>query len=172
MGIIKNFLPNFFVLRLDNRHEKEGFTLLELIIVVIFLSILSAVAIPVFFSQVGKAREAEVKLKLGAISRAQTSYHYTKGVFAPTISTLAADVGDISTFYYTFPNPTTDNIRVKHQAVAVTPGSYQTRDYAIGVYYINGSYGRAICQGLNIGDEVNVGDLPFDPCTDNGIKIE
>lgn len=171
MDVTKHFFLNSFGLRFDNRYENAGFTLLELMIVMIFLSILSAVAIPVFFSQIGKAREAEVKLKLGAISRAQMSYHYTNGFFAPTMNALAADVGSISTFYYTFPDPATDSIKVKHQAVAITPDSYQTRDYAIGVYFINGGYGRAICQGLNIGDAVNVGDLPFDPCTNNGIKI-
>jgi len=151
--------------------RERGFTLLELIVVMIVISILSAVSLPVFQRQIGKAREAEVQLKLGAIACSQTSYHYINGVFAPTIAALSADVGQISSFYYTFPDPSTDSAKVKHQAVAINPGVSQTRNYAIGVYYINGGYGRATCQGFEIGQSVNVGDLPDDLCTNNGIKI-
>lgn len=148
-----------------------GFTLIELIVVMMIISVLAAVAIPVFQRQIGKAREAEVQLKLGAIARSQTAYHYTNGVFASTMAILAADTGVINSFYYTFPNPTTNGLNIKHQAIAVTPGLYQTRDYAIGVYYVNGGYERATCQGLDIGQSVNVGVLSTDFCTNNGIKI-
>jgi prepilin-type N-terminal cleavage/methylation domain-containing protein len=148
-----------------------GFTLIELIVVMIIISILSAIALPVFQRQIGKAREAEVQLKLGAIARSQTAYHYTNSVFAQTMAILAADTGQINSFYYTFPDPTTDGQNIKHQAIAITPGSYQTRDYAIGVYYVNGGYERATCQGFDISQSVNVGVLSTDSCTNNGIKI-
>lgn len=158
--------------RLIRKKSNKGFTLLELIVVMIVISILSAISIPVFQRQIGKARESEVKLKMGAIARSQTSYHYSQGGFAPTMALLAADTGPISSYYYTFPDPITDAVKVKHQAVSVNPGQFQTRDYAVGVYYISEAYGRSTCQGFDIGASVNVGDLPFDPCTNNGIRIE
>ena len=150
----------------------KGFTLLELMVVMIVISVLAAISIPVFQRQVGKAREAEVQLKLGAIARSQMAYHYVNGSFATTLSVLAADTGAISSFYYNFPDPTGDSTKVKHQAVAKEPALYQLRDYAIGLYYVDGAYVRANCQGFGIGDPVNVGDLPSDLCTNNGIQLQ
>jgi type IV pilus assembly protein PilA len=153
-------------------NRMKGFTLLELMVVMVFISVLAAISIPVFQRQVGKAREAEVQLKLGAIARSQMAYHYVNGSFADTLSVLAADTGAISSFYYNFPDPTGDSNKVKHQAVAKEPTLYQLRDYAIGLYYVDGAYVRANCQGFGIGDPVNVGDLPNDPCTNNGIQLQ
>lgn len=155
-----------------NQRIAKGFTLLELMIVIIFIGILSAVALPVFQRQVGKAREAEVQQRLGTIARSQTAYHYEKSVFAPTIAVLAADTGAINSFYYTFPDPFTDTTKVKHQAIAINPGFYQTRDYAIGIYYDGSSYARSTCQGFDISSPVDVGDQASDPCTNNGIKLQ
>ncbi len=152
--------------------SSEGFTLLELMIVLIFISVLSAIALPVFQRQIGKAREAEVQQKLGAIGRAQTAYHYEKSVFAPTIAILAADIGAIDSYYYTFPDPVTDSTKAKHQATAINPGFDQTRNYAIGIYYNGSSYSRSTCQGSGIGDTVDVGDQASDPCTNNGVKLQ
>ena len=161
-----------FFLRFFFLNPMKGFTLLELMIVMIFISVLAAISIPVFQRQIGKAREAEVQLKLGAIARSQNAYHYVNNTFAPTLSVLAADTGAISSFYYNFPDPTADSTKVKHQAVAKQPGLYQLRDYAIGVYYDGGSYARATCQGVGIGDPVNVGDTVSDSCTDSGLKLQ
>lgn len=164
--------PFLFVLGNVPQRSVKGFTLLELMIVLVVIGVLAAISLPVFQRQIGKARESEVKLKLGAIARSQNAYHYVNGAFAPALSVLAADTGAISSFYYNFPDPTSDSTKVKHQAIAKNPGLYQLRDYAIGVYYDGGSYGRATCQGFGIGEPVDVGDLPGDPCTNSGVKLE
>ena len=169
-GIIHRFAILSLRPNLDER--QKGFTLLELIVVMIIISILFAVAIPTFFSQVGKARESELLLKLGAMARSQQGYHYEKGRFAPSINALENNDGGISSFYYNFLVPDVTTTRVKHQAVAKDSGKDQTRDYAIGVYFENGAYGRATCQGANIGDAVNVGELSSDPCTNSGTKVK
>jgi type IV pilus assembly protein PilA len=165
-----------FLLRSDFDERQKGFTLIELIIVMVILSILFAVAIPTFVSQIGKARESELLMKLGAIARSQQAYHFEKGEFATTMSVLKNNNGDISSYYYNFSEPevttTPTNTKVKHQAVAKNPGKDQIRDYAIGVYLENGAYNRATCQSVSIGEEVNVGNEPGDDCTNSGNKIQ
>lgn len=138
----------------------------------LIVSVLSAVAIPTFFGQIGKSREAEVQMKLGSIARSQQAYHYENGEFAATMNIISLSSGFVSSDYYDFPDPIVDAVKVKHQATAKNSGNDQTRDYAIGVYFDNGGYYRATCQGSQIGEAVNVGDLFTDPCTNNGNKVQ
>ncbi len=157
------------------RQRKNGFTLIELIVVMVIISILSAVAIPAFYGQIGKAREAEVQQKLGAMARSQQGYHYEKGQFAPTVNTLNLSDGLITSPYYDFLDPALGDIdatKVKHRAIAKDSEKDQTRNYAIGVYFDGGAYRRSTCQATKISDPVNVGNDPFEPCTDNGNKIQ
>lgn len=59
-----------------NGTRQRGFTLLELLVVVIILGVLGAMTLPNLFSQIGKAREAEAKQILSAIGQAQQSYFF------------------------------------------------------------------------------------------------
>lgn len=106
------------------------------------------------------------------MARSQQAYHYIYGEFAPTLAQLENDSGSINPKYHDVDNFTaTTNIRVKIQAVAIDPSKDQVRDYAIGIYFNNGAYERATCQGEIVGSEVQVGDNASDPCTNNGVKI-
>ncbi len=55
--------------------ERKGFTLIELIIVIVILGILAAVAIPKFAGMSSEARTAAVKGMAGSISSAATIAH-------------------------------------------------------------------------------------------------
>ena len=55
--------------------EKRGFTLIELIIVIVILGIIAAIAIPRFTGLSGEARISAVKGMAGAISSAATIAH-------------------------------------------------------------------------------------------------
>jgi type IV pilus assembly protein PilA len=151
--------------------ELKGFTLVELLVVVMFITGLTLISLPNFLGQVGKSREAEVAMKLGAIARSQQGYHFQKGEFAATMEQLKFNSGFMTSPYYTFPDPQADSSKVKHQAVPIDP-EYAVRYHSIGIYFNQGAYGRSTCRGFSVGDIVNVGDTPDAPCIGTGEKIQ
>lgn len=56
-----------------NKHN--GFTLIELMIVVVILSLLGSIAVPSFSSMLNSSRRAELPLNIGGISEAEKSYY-------------------------------------------------------------------------------------------------
>lgn len=148
---------------------EQGFTLIELLVVIIIISVLSAVALPNFLKQVGKARETEAKNFLGTVTYAQQSYHFEKQVFADQVSRLG--VG-INSEYYTFPDPTTANSNiVLHQAQPINAADDQVRSYAAGVYYGAGDYSTTLCQSDSVSSAQAVADNSSGNCTE-GIVIQ
>ena len=71
---------------------KRGFTLIEVLIVVIILGILATIAIPQFTSMVKRARLAEAWTGLGAVRTAQAIYKMeaSDGNYADDIADLAS----------------------------------------------------------------------------------
>jgi type IV pilus assembly protein PilA len=68
------------ILKKDN-----GFTLIELMIVVAIIAILAAIAIPNFLSFVSQTRRSEVKSNLEAIYKAELSYFGEKDVYSSSL---------------------------------------------------------------------------------------
>ncbi len=84
------------------RRREKGFTLLELIIVVIVIGILASIALPQYIKVVEKGRLAEAKSMLSAIRSAQIRYCAQWNQYSHNLTTLDA-AGQ--TKYFTFPNP-------------------------------------------------------------------
>ncbi len=78
------------------RKNKQGFTLIEIIIVVVILGILAAIALPKITANTDKIRAAEAFNYLSSVSRAfgRCLDEITGGARIPT----AADVGNCDTF--------------------------------------------------------------------------
>lgn len=157
---------------LFNSQSDEGFTLIELIIVILILGILSAMALPSTLRQAAKAREVEGKNNIGLLIRAQQVYHFETTTFASTVSDLLNNV-NIQGEYFNFPNPTlATNVIVKHQAIAINPTNDLVRNYAGGVYFNNGTFAVAVCESSNVNVAVEVPSVISDPCTNGGKRIK
>jgi type IV pilus assembly protein PilA len=83
-----------FIQHLTTKQRDKGFTLVELLVVIIIISILAAIALPNFLNQSAKAKQIEARQNIGAINRAQTLYRGENGTFANNFDKLA--IGAIS----------------------------------------------------------------------------
>ena len=66
----------------------QGFTLIELMIVVAIIGILAAIAIPNFMTYQAKARQSEAKVGLGGIFTTATSFFAENGTYSVVPSGL------------------------------------------------------------------------------------
>jgi prepilin-type N-terminal cleavage/methylation domain-containing protein len=68
--------------------SREGFTLIELMIVVLIVSILAAVAIPLMRGRIDSAKWSEGKAMMGTIATAIRQYHAKVGTTGPPPASL------------------------------------------------------------------------------------
>ncbi len=82
--------------------NRKGFTLIELIIVVIIIGILAAIAAPMMSGNVIKAKRSEAVAALGALRTAQRCYFAEKSIYVSSLADLSSYVGtgDINGKYF------------------------------------------------------------------------
>ncbi len=78
-----------FIQHLNRKQSEKGFTLVELLVVIIIIGILAAIALPNFLNQGAKAKQTEAKQNIGLINRTQTSFRSENNAFAGSFDILA-----------------------------------------------------------------------------------
>ena len=81
---------------LSRMHNRKGFTLIELMIVVVIIGILAALAIPRFMATSGKAKKSEAKTILKQLYQLERAYFQEHDAYvagATTADLVATDLG-------------------------------------------------------------------------------
>jgi prepilin-type N-terminal cleavage/methylation domain-containing protein len=84
-------------MRLSSPRSENGFTVIELLIVVLIIGVLATIALPAFLGQTGKANDAGAKSILGNAQIAvETAFHETN-TYATTVAALQGDEPALAT---------------------------------------------------------------------------
>jgi prepilin-type N-terminal cleavage/methylation domain-containing protein len=118
---------------LGSLKRQDGFTLVELMVVVAIIGLLSAVAIPNFKKYQAKAKVSEAKLQLSAAYTAESSFFSDFNIYAGCLSYMGFD-----------PNP---EFRNRYFAIGFKTGGVAIQ--GAGGAAPSGAYGAAINSGLN-----------------------
>jgi type IV pilus assembly protein PilA len=168
-----------FIQHLNRKQSEKGFTLVELLVVIIIIGILAAIALPNFLNQ-----GTEAKQNIGMSNRVQTVYRSENASFASTFNKLA--MGVLSDDAADSGHATTTNYEYQLLANAATPDNTQllagSRDSALKAYvggsnlYVNTEsknvIASVICEGVTPAaaaspvSTVNLTDLSFSTTTD------
>jgi prepilin-type N-terminal cleavage/methylation domain-containing protein len=70
------------------RKNEKGFTLIEMLIVVVIVAILAAISVPIYVEYVKTARASDAKTTINAIWQAAQVYYQDKGEWPATVDEL------------------------------------------------------------------------------------
>ncbi len=107
--------------------KNQGFTLLELLVVVVIGGILAAIAIPSFLSRANTAKQVEAKMFVGSLNRTQQAFYVEHGKFATDLGALGLYSQPTGNYEYQVDVPSSGGLRAIHYANSKV---FKLRSYA------------------------------------------
>lgn len=124
-------------------HNKKGFTLIELMIVVAIIGILAAIAIPNFLRFQAKSKQAEAKTNLGAIGTTAEAYRAEKDTYVTSFTGLGWSPQGSSRYSYFYNGSTGANLIIKTMTSATdTSGTVPANVAATQTAFTAGASGN------------------------------
>ncbi len=114
------------------RITQKGFTLVELLVVVIMIGVLASVAVPKYFRAVERSRASEAASILAALNQSQERFRQRNNAYATSVAVLDFDA---NTGTY-FGAPTTTNttaVIARNTASFSTVGHSCTAGYSLTI---------------------------------------
>lgn len=114
-----------------NRSSQRGFTLIELVVVIVILGILAAFAVPKFIGLEDQARVAAVQAMAGSLESADSMAHGLWEANGTSPATMTID-GKTITFTNGYPNAASVNLLLQDTS------GFQAGGLATGTFDVNG----------------------------------
>ena len=111
---------------MNKKRERRGFTLIELMVVILIVGILAAVAVPILRGRIEQAKWSEAAATAGAIKTAVRAYYAEDSTVAGAWAaqavsgvavTLGFSAGDLTGRYFTVANFTITSVDANGNAV-------------------------------------------------------
>jgi len=74
----------------------RGFTLVELMVVIVIVALMAAIAVPLYTNYIKDARRSEAAGGLAAVATAEQTYYQRNGAYANALASLNVDLSDLA----------------------------------------------------------------------------
>lgn len=126
----------------------QGFTLIELMVVILVIGVLATMVWPTIFHQIAKARQARALTAIGTINRAQHDFFYERGRFSNDMAELGFAYLSRDDKHYSYGLEAADSQNKKIKVKARPATQDALRGYT-GVVYVNqDSQGNRVLSSL------------------------
>lgn len=78
--------------------KRDGFTLIELVIVIAIVGVLAAIAMPTYFDFIKKAKRVEAQQALSEVAKKEGIYHFDHDVYSGELDAIGFDMSRLK--YY------------------------------------------------------------------------